>query len=115
MATRREQQRILRATKVQVINQLQTIDPAINATNLIDIRRSPDTTFTWEANFSSGFLTFGSIQQNINSYVQFDAQFLVTRLISAIDNTITPDMIEDMYISPSDSTRIEVSLRRRIS
>lgn len=115
MAGRRSQQRILRATRTQVAAQLRNIEPLISAdgSNITELARSPDATF-WQATITTGFTPFNGIQQELNTYAEFDAAFIITNLISAVDNTVTAAMIDDIYISPSDSTRIEVSLKRKI-
>ena len=112
MATRREQTRILKATKIQVASQLQSIHPGITGPDIIDVGRAQDQTF-WYAKLSTGFLPFNGITQSIDTYVEFDSQFLVTNLLAAVDNTITAADILALRISPTDSLSIEVELIRK--
>jgi hypothetical protein len=111
MAGRRTQTRTLRATKNQVANQLQSIQPGITGSDIIAVQRSPDATF-WQATITTGFVPFNPIEDKKDTFVEFDAPFLITNLISAIDPTVTAAMIEDVLISPTDATKIEVILKR---
>lgn len=111
MASRQTSTRTLRATKTQVATQLQTIRPGLTAAQIISLGKSPDATF-WQAQLSASFSAFGSIEQKIDIFVEFDSAFLITNLISAVDPTVTASQILDIAISPSDSTKIEITLKR---
>lgn len=112
MAGRTRSTRILRATKNQVANQLQSILPGITGAAIFDVRRSNDATF-WQVTITTGFTAFNGIEQKIDTFVEFDDSFIITNLISAVDPTVTANQILDVAISPTDSTKIEITLKRR--
>lgn len=111
MASRQQRTRVLRATKAQVANQLQSIRPGLTGAQIANVGKSDDSTF-WFAAIRPGFSAFNGIEQELQDDVEFDSEFLVTNLLSVVDNTITADQILDLRISPADSTKIEISLRK---
>lgn len=109
MASRQKRTRVLRATKNQVANQLQSIRPGLTGAQISNVTRSDDSNF-WLAAIRPGFSPFNGIEQEFQDDVEFDNVFIVNNLLAAIDNTITPGQIIDVRISPSDTTKIEIQL-----
>lgn len=109
---RRRRTRTLRATKDQVATQLRSIHASLNTlvgTDILAVGKSDDGTF-WEAQISTGFTAFNGIQQKLDTYVEFDSEWLVDNLIAAVDNTVTAGQVLEVLISPTDASRIEVIL-----
>lgn len=112
MVARRQQTRILKATKVQVANQLRSIQPGLTGAQILNVGRSSDATF-WFAQLETGFTPFNGITQNIVTYVEFDSEFLITNLISAVDPTVQPVDIIDFRVSQIDPLSLEIELTRK--
>lgn len=111
-SSRKTSTRTLRATKQQVAVQLRTLKPGLNGDQILVIAKSPDATF-WQATITTGFTAFNGIEEKLDEYLEFDAVFLIEQLISAVDGTVTAPMILDVLISPTDSTKVEVILKRK--
>ena len=111
MASRKQTQRILRATKNQIAAQLQALRPGLTGAEIVDIYKAGDATF-YEAEITAGFTALGPIEEKNTDYIQIDEQFIVTNLTGAIVPSVQPGDIEDFRISEDDPTKVEVVLKR---